>query len=51
MKTYAIKINNTNGWKVIKDSKNVRSAIDAFQAMMQIDNSVPLIIEDWTENE
>lgn len=49
MKTYAIKINNTDGWNVIENCKDVRSAIDAFQWMMEIDNSVALIIEDWTE--
>lgn len=51
MKTYAIKINNTDGWNIISDCENVKSAINAFQWMMEIDNSVALIIEDWTENE
>ena len=49
MKTYAIRINNTDGWNIIKDCENVSSAIAAFQWMMKIDNSVALIIEDWTE--
>ena len=49
MKTYAIRINNTDGWNVINNCDNVQSAINAFQWMMELDNSTPLIIEDWTE--